>query len=115
MNELQINTRKSILNTLNLLASFSQQLEYKNSVPFINVTQELVEQWNNHNILKNKDWYIEIWTENEYFSLEEFNKHFQDNLKSMPKRLPDVPDILENKAWIQIMELANSVDSCFIY
>lgn len=113
MNELQMNTRKAIINTLNLLGSFSEQSQYKNSVPFVNVPAELIELWSNHNRMKNKNWYVEIWTESEYLVLEEFNKYFQDKLECLPKKLPDVPHILENETWIQIMKMAQSIDYNF--
>jgi hypothetical protein len=111
MNELQINTRKTILNTLDLLGSISKQSEYKNSVPFVNIPAELIEQWNNHNRIKNNNWYTEIWTEKEYLLLEAFNKNFQEKLECLPKKLPDIPQILENENWIEIIKMAKKINS----
>jgi len=106
MTELQKNIKADIFDLLETLESKEIQIKYKKAVPFVHVPEELISEWDSSHI-KNKKWYHEIWTDKQFKTLGEFDLELKEILKSLPNNLPDMPKILENPLWIEIMSLAS--------
>lgn len=103
MTELQKNTKRNIISVLEHLSSRILQIDYKKSVPFVNLPNELLAQWESHNDKKNLIWYKEIWTNNEYQALNEFGDKLDVLMKELKQINNDVPEIFECEYWLKIM------------
>ena len=109
MTELQQNSKANILDALRAFSSPDEQIQYKRRVPFVHIPHELTAQWDNHVRLRTTKWYLEIWSDQELKNLEEFNTKLTLCLKRLGYDLDDVPEILENPLWIEIMNAAEKV------
>lgn len=107
MNELQKNTKDNITDFLNTISSTDSQLNYKKSVPFVHIPNELACQWDDFFSPDHK-WFSEIWTESEFKLLKKFDSEFNVILDSMGD-LEDVPAILNNGSWKKVMNLASDL------
>ena len=109
MTDLQTNTRNQVIDTLQVFASDDKQRKYKNSVPFVHIPHELVAQWDGYQELRTREWYIKIWNELELENLDNFDFKLRKVLKDIGDDIADVPEIFENKKWI---EITKAVDEC---
>lgn len=106
MNELQQNSKNNLIQTLECLASTKEQLNYKKSVPFVHIPYELICQWDSH-FIKDKEWFKKIWTSQEWEVLSSFNDSFNRICQKIPnKNFQDVPDVLTNPNWLQVISAA---------
>jgi len=105
MTELQINTKNQVFDMFEDLSSKEKQLVYKSQVPFVHIPNELISEWDG-NFIKNKEWYREIWTRNQWKALNEFDVKFIVILNQLPNDIPDVPEVFENEEWQKIISLA---------
>ncbi len=106
MNELSKNRKNNILDFFQIISSEKSQLNYKKAVPFVHISDELVCQWDDL-FSEDYEWYKEIWSKSEFDILKTFNSEFNRILNTM-EELKDVPDILENDKWKQVMNLASN-------
>ena len=106
MNELQENSRFNLIQTLECLASMTEQTSYKNSVPFVHIPYELICQWDSH-FIKDKRWFREIWTSQEWEALSSFNVTFDRICQKIPnKGFQDIPEVHNNPIWLDIIAAA---------
>ena len=105
MNELQKNTKSGITDFFNTISSKDSQLNYKKSVPFVHIPNELVCQWDDF-FSPDYKWFSEMWTESEFKLLINFDLRFNKLIDSMGE-LEDVPSILNNDKWKKVMNLAS--------
>jgi hypothetical protein len=106
MTDLQTNTRDNVLRTLHDFASAERQKNYKNSVPFVEIPTELLAQWDGYQRVRDREWYQNIWSDLELKSLDNFNLKLEDALQGTKHKLTDVPEILQDKKWIGVMQIA---------
>lgn len=107
MTELQTNTRNHVVDTLQVFASSDRQRRYKDAVTFVHIPQELLAQWGSYRELRSSEWYIKIWDELELENLDNFDFKLRQVLKDLGENIADVPEILENQTWIEIMKGAD--------
>ena len=106
MNELQENSRLNLIQTLDCLASMTEQLNYKNSVPFVHIPYELICQWDSH-FIKDKQWFRETWTSQEWEALSSFNVAFDRICQLIPNEgFQDIPEVHTNPIWLDIIAAA---------
>jgi hypothetical protein len=86
--------RINIINTLQLIASPTDQLAYQQQVPGVNVAAELVNQW-----------YADF-SPDELETLAEFNDFYDVRVSQLPDRLSGM---LESPVWLNVMAAANKV------
>lgn len=107
MTELQKNYKTNVIDFLKCISSQEEQLLYKKNVPFVHIPKELIAQWDGEEVfVKNEQWFKDIWSEDQWNVLEDFEKQFEDRLKKFPKNIPDIPEILNEQYWKEIIELA---------
>ena len=106
-----INTRNQIINTLEIFASEQRQIDYKKSVPFVHIPDEIIAQWHGYQELNKRDWYIKIWHESELKSIENFDLTLKPSLNCL-SNVSDIPEILLKKEWTDIMEAADECLKC---
>ena len=106
MNELQKNAKRNLIQTLECLASKTLQTSYKKSVPFVHIPYELICQWDSH-FYKDKKWFIEIWTSQEWKALLAFDQTFNRITELIPDRdFPDIPEVLTHPVWLEMIAAA---------
>jgi len=107
MNELQKNSKNNLVDTLECLASTTEQTSYKNSVPFVHIPYELICQWDSH-FIKDQQWFRNIWTSQEWKALSSFNETFNRICQEIPNQgFQDIPDVHANPLWIEMIAAAN--------
>lgn len=109
MNTLQTNSRFNLFKTLEYLSSKEEQISYKEAVPFVDIPGELICQWDANFIKKGQKWFREIWNDNEWNTLLEFDIVFRRLTKRLPKKTPDIPEIYNYEEWNEIMTLSREV------
>jgi hypothetical protein len=98
--ELQQNFRADVLETLELLASKKQQLEYQKNVPIAYVSAELFNQWDDcYKIPKDQDWYQAAFSKAELAVLAEFDREFDRISKATPEYPPDITLFVDTPEW----------------
>ena len=107
MNELQKNTKENISDFLSTISSKDSQLNYKKSVPFVHIPNELACQWDDF-FSPDYKWFTEIWTKSEFKLLTNFDSEFNEIIDSM-ENLEDVPEIFHNDNWKKVMNLASDL------
>jgi hypothetical protein len=113
MTERQQNVKWQVLDALKNFASAEKQMKYKDKVPFVHIPFELMAQWNYFRDNRNQDWYQQIWTPAELKSLDEFSAALKNLLPQLGKQPDDVPEILDNAIWKEIMEKAREALDAF--
>lgn len=109
MNELQINSRENLCQTLECLASRKEQLDYKNAVPYVHIPYELICQWDER-FIKDQNWFREIWTEHQWIILNEFDDEFNQICNQIPENeFVDIPEALENPIWIKLITKSEEI------
>jgi hypothetical protein len=104
LTKLQINTKDQLLETLDCLANNEKQKRYKDSVPFVHIPIELLEQWSNYPrfINEERNWFIELFTPSQLSRILEFDKEVERFSQEREDDLEDVPDILKDDLWIKL-------------
>jgi len=83
-NRLKKNSRRNVINTLNYFSSFEEQRAYQISVSFVPVIAELLQQWESSFLLKkDKQWFIKLFSREEWEMLHEFNRVIINNSKTL--------------------------------
>lgn len=101
--------RVNIINTLNLIASSSDQIEYQRAAP-VNVANELVNQWFDDFYHPTDTQFAREFSVDEMVQLAKFDAYYDE-------RVPLLPDSLEKllmtPAWVEVMACAGAVlDAC---
>lgn len=113
MTERQQNVEWQVLDALKNFASAEKQLKYKDAVPFVHIPIELMAQWSNFHNYRNHDWYQQIWAPAELKSLDEFSTTLKNLKLKLGKEPDDVPEILDNATWKEIMQAAQRTLKAF--
>lgn len=95
--------KEAMVYLLTTLAEEELLLAYKKPVPFVHVPIELFDQWESAYGVTYK-WFYEMYEENQIYLLQQIN----DRIAILKKEervglLADVPDILTNKEWQELM------------
>jgi len=107
LNKLQKNTKEHLISNLDYFASKSEQIGYKKNVPFVHIPIELFNQWESLYKIKH-NWFKDIWSESQLEALNYFDIDLKKLSNKLPKNIPDVPEILDNKIWNEIMLCATN-------
>ena len=105
MNDEVKNTRDRIRETLELIASKEDQLTYQEGVPYVKVSGEIFNQW--------EDWYFPgepdfaaAFTPDELAALHEFNATFEKIADATPQILPPIQEFVETSEWQEYSDAA---------
>lgn len=90
------------MNLLQDTSSIERQERYKAAVPFVHVPEELLAQWDaiGHQ-LKEQAWFRDLFPAEVQELLRKSSK-----LASRLTHLPDVPEVFQNKAWLELVRSA---------
>ena len=101
--------RVNIINTLNLIASSNDQIEYSKAVP-VNVANELVNQWFDDFYHPTDTQFAREFSVNEMVQLAKFDVYYDERVSLMPDSLEK---LLMTPAWVEVMACAGAVlDAC---
>lgn len=107
--EQKLNSKNNLFQTLETMSSIEEQINYKKAVSFVHIPHELICQWDGA-FMSEQRWFREIWTNDEWNSLNDFDKEFRTLYRKIPNiEFPDIPEVLENKTWVRIMKSAKKV------
>jgi hypothetical protein len=98
--------RVNIINTLQLIASATDQIEYQQQVPGVNVAAELVNQWFDDFYHPGDARFDANFSTGELEALAEFNEFYDMRVSQLPDRLSEM---LESPVWREVMAAANKV------
>jgi hypothetical protein len=98
--------RINIINTLQLIASPTDQLAYQQQVPGVNVAAELVNQWFDDFYHPGDARFDADFSPDELETLAEFNDFYDVRVSQLPDRLSGM---LESPVWLNVMAAANKV------
>jgi len=105
---LRQNTRSDTFETLQLISSKAEQLDYQQRVPIVDVAVELFCSWEScFQDLQNYDWYIETFSEAELKALKKFNTVLESVCSEMPDQLPHITDFIKTKLWNALSKAAS--------
>ncbi len=97
--------RVNIINTLQLIASPTQQLEYQNNAP-INIANEVVNQWFDDFYHPDFLAFEADFSCSELIELAKFNRLYDERVALLPDTLTEM---LESEVWSEVMLEANRV------
>ncbi|MGH1456519.1 MAG: hypothetical protein ACRBDI_07040 [Alphaproteobacteria bacterium] len=107
--ELKKNFRNNLLETLELISSKKDQLEYQKNVPVAYVSAEIFCWWeDDYQIPKNEDWYQEAFSKGELEILAEFDKEFEIVANKTPDNLPDIEEFVLTPEWRELSSAAKA-------
>ena len=92
--ELQRNSRKEVIATLQLISSKEEQIEYQSEVPVADVIAELFSDWESA-YLREQEWFTEIFSERELQALEQFNTEIETIMSKLEEPLPPLNEFVE--------------------
>lgn len=100
--------REQIRWALETLASEEEQLAYEKSVPHVDITRELIEQWFTdtfHGKLPGED---PTFNDNEMKALTEFHRFYDERLHRLPVSQGTIRTWLACSIWREIMKQART-------
>jgi hypothetical protein len=97
--------RVNMINTIQLIASVKDQVEYQNSAP-VNVANELVNQWFDDFYHPTDSQFVCEFSETEHKVLFDFNSFFDCRVKDLPDTLGEM---LVSPVWQDIVLRAEKV------
>ena len=101
--ELIEKTINNLEDTLLYFSSQKEQSRYKNSVPFVNIPEELIAQWDSFaRLLYYQEWFVSELDKECIQKLKEFNIHIENFFEYCQDDCEDVPEIFENYEWINL-------------
>jgi len=105
--QLQVNFRKETFDTLNLIASKAEQLDYQNRVPIAHVSAELFCSWEScYQDVQDRDWYKDIFTPEEFAVLKNFDLAFEQVCAETGQEVPYITDFVDTKQWCDLTNAA---------
>ncbi|SFU60793.1 hypothetical protein SAMN05216350_103101 [Polaromonas sp. YR568] len=96
--------RVNIINTLQLIASAADQLDYQRQVPAVNVATELVNQWFDDFYHPGDARFEADFSSGELKALVEFNAFYDVRVSQLPD---DLSEMLESPVWLEVMAAAD--------
>ena len=107
--EKQVRTfRDFVIDTLELISSESEQLEFEKNVPHVDITVELVCDWFDDSYYPGESGFLAEFNDNELEALAHFNKFYDERLDMLPESEGTVQTWLQNEVWKEIMHEAKS-------
>ena len=97
--------RESMIEVLESIASRNDLIEYKQSVPYVHIPFEVLSEWESAYGIKYK-WFYDEYSATEIQHLTQIDEQISSLYEDFEGRIdkfPDVPEILENKKWIDLM------------
>ena len=104
--ELQRNTRNEVIDTLQLISSKEEQIEYQCEVPVADVITELHRDWESA-YLRDQEWFTEIFNERELQALDQFNTEIETIMSKLGEPLPPINEFIETAVWNHLVFAAN--------
>ncbi len=107
LSKLRANTRCETFDTLRLIASEAEQLDYQKKVPIAHVSAELFCSWEAcYQDLRNLDWYQGIFSEHELQILTQFDVTFETVCSETDEIVPYITDFIKTKQWVTLSNAA---------
>ncbi len=105
--ELRKNNRIEVQELLELFSSDVEQLDYQEKVPFVNVPDELFNQWEDCYILPiDQDWHKTAYSQEEHTALKEFNAKLEEVSSQTPQSLPALEEFITTEEWKKLKSAA---------
>lgn len=98
--------RVNVINTLQLIASYKEQLEYQRKVPWINVATELVNQWFCDFYHPDFPQFEAEFSQEELVSLAGFNTLYDLCVSVLPN---SIAELHKSAAWAKVAASAGEV------
>jgi len=98
--------RVNIINTLQLIASATDQIAYQQLVPGVNVATELVNQWFDDFYHPGDARFDAEFSRGELEALAEFNAFYDVRVSQLPDWLSEM---LESPVWLEVMAAAHKL------
>ena len=107
---LKLNTLNDLREVLLDFSSIEEQQKYKDSVPYVHIPIEIIEQLSDQErMLRECLWYRELFTQEGATKIINFYKFCSKKTKKFSENFPDVPEIFTDKDWQEIMSKASSL------
>jgi hypothetical protein len=105
--QLRENYRKETFDTLDLISSETEQLDYQNKVPIAQVSAELFWSWEScYQDVNDRDWYQGIFSNKELEILQKFDVTFEAVWSEMGRDIPYITDFIQTKQWLTLSKAA---------
>ena len=98
--------RKNVIDVLELLASPGDQIEYQNNVPHAFVPDELICMWFDDSFRPNDQRLKDMFAENEWSTLLEFNSRYDELHNELPSPLPQIDALVSLPQWQSVISAA---------
>ena len=98
--------RQIVAETLDLLSSEAEQLEYERNVPHVDVTAELLCAWGDDSYFPGDVGFVASFSGDEMEALAKFNATFEANIAHLPRSSGTVRTWLSSEVWQRVMEAA---------
>ena len=107
LSELQVNFRNETIDTLKLISSETEQLDYQQKVPIADVSSELFCSWEScYQDVKSRDWYQSAFSTSELGILARFDVVFEEVCSNTEEKLPYITDFIKTKQWLKLSNAA---------
>jgi hypothetical protein len=107
-NELFINYKKRIINCLEYFSNFEKYKTYEESVPYVNVFDELYYQWINSYKIE-KQMFVECFSRKQLEMLKMFNSLYLSTIKKIKPGQENAKNLFQNKYWKTVISLADKL------
>lgn len=99
--ELAQNLRRGIIETLQLISSREEQLNYQRNVPIAYVSAELFCLWDGYynEDSAGEEWFRNVFSNEQLEAMKQFNQIFNDVLTSLPEELPSIEELILTPQW----------------
>ena len=110
LTKLQMTLRKNVIESLKLLSSRDEQLDYQRRVPIAYVSAEIFCIWDES---YSEEWrkdksFRPTFSKSELAAMEAFNMIFEDISDSLPKNPPDIEEFVLTPEWKKLSEAAST-------
>ncbi len=99
--------RQNVFDVLHLIASKKQQLDYQKQSPYVQVSAELFNQWDDfYQIGKEQKSYEKAFKKEELKVLKEFDDVFDSVSQKLPQHPPDIHSFIQTPEWLELSSAA---------
>ena len=106
-NQLCENYRKETFDTLRLISSEREQLDYQSKVPIAHVSAELFCSWEScYQDVKSRDWYQGTFSKIELAALKRFDVIFEQVCSETEQDVPYITEFIQTKQWLTLSKAA---------
>ena len=101
------NYRKETFDTLKLISSKAEQLDYQIKVPIAHVSAELFCSWEScFQDVKDRDWYQGTFSKKEFEVLKKFDAIFEQVCSETEQNVPYITEFIQTKQWLTLSKAA---------